>query len=270
MRLQDVSPRVSPSEYREQVLPPITADRRAYYTIKRFMDAIVSAVLLILLLPIMIVVGIAIYVYSPGPIFFVQERVGSRRRTQGKSTIWEPVLFRCLKFRTMKQNADPAVHKQYVQALITKNETEMAAAREKAKGERGVARHGGALPKLEPPTEPGKITEDDRIIRPGHIVRKLSLDELPQLFNVLRGDMSLIGPRPAIPYELEVYKPWHRLRLKAQPGISGLQQVRARSTRDFDEQVRLDLEYIEHQSLWLDLKIAIQTPLAIVFGKGAY
>jgi lipopolysaccharide/colanic/teichoic acid biosynthesis glycosyltransferase len=169
----------------------------------------------------------------------------------------------------MKKNADPAVHQQYVQALIQKDDEQMRAAKEKARGQRIMASQPrSALRRVL--TEPRKLTEDDRIIRPGHIVRKLSFDELPQLFNVLRGDMSLIGPRPAIPYEVEVYKPWHKLRLQAQPGISGLQQVKARSTRDFDEQVRLDIEYIEHQSLWLDLKIAIQTPWAILFGRGAY
>jgi lipopolysaccharide/colanic/teichoic acid biosynthesis glycosyltransferase len=226
------------------------------------MDMLLAALLLIVLLPVMILVAIAIYVYSPGSIIFAQERVGAKRRMQDGSIVWEPVTFHCLKFRTMKQDADPAIHRQYVQALIKKDEQEMRSAKEKARGRKVIARQA--------PTEPGKLTEDDRIIRPGHILRKLSLDELPQLFNVLRGDMSLIGPRPAIPYEVEVYEPWHLARLQAQPGISGLQQVRARSTRDFDEQVKFDIEYIERQSLWLDLKIAIQTPWAILFGKGAY
>jgi lipopolysaccharide/colanic/teichoic acid biosynthesis glycosyltransferase len=233
------------------------------------MDLVIAGVLLILLLPIMILVGIAIFVYSPGPIFYVQERVGAKWHFRAGSITWEPVTFHCLKFRTMKKNADSAVHKQYVQALIMKNEQEMRAAKEKAKGQRAIAAQARSA-RTPVQTEPRKLTEDERIIRPGHIVRKLSLDELPQLLNVLRGDMSLIGPRPAIPYEVDVYKPWHRLRLQAQPGISGLQQVKARSTRDFDEQVRFDIEYIEHQSLWLDLKIALQTPWAILFGRGAY
>jgi lipopolysaccharide/colanic/teichoic acid biosynthesis glycosyltransferase len=97
----------------------------------------------------------------------------------------------------------------------------------------------------------------------------LSLDELPQLWNVLRGDMSLVGPRPAIPYEVDVYSPWHLRRLEAQPGISGLQQVTARCAADFDTQVRLDIEYIQSQSLWLDIKIMLKTPLAILSTKGA-
>ncbi len=268
MRAQGVPQGVSPPEAAEQMWAPITADRRPYFAIKRVIDLLVATVLLILVSPIMVVVAIAILVYSPGPIFFVQERVGAKRHTKGRSTTWEPVTFRCFKFRTMKQNADPSVHKQYVQALITRNEEQMAAAKEVARGQRDIERQAAA--RQEADSEPRKLTQDTRIIRPGHIIRKLSLDELPQLFNVLRGDMSLIGPRPAIPYELEVYKPWHRRRLQAQPGISGLQQVKARSTRDFDEQVKFDIEYIERQSLWLDLKIAIQTPLAIIFGRGAY
>lgn len=246
-----------------------TADRRVYYLTKRVMDVGIAALLLILLSPVMILVGILIFIYSPGPIFFIQERVGARRHTHGKTVTWEPVTFRCFKFRTMKQNADPAVHKAYVQALIRKDEAAMAAAQQRAKSAR-PASGSPPNPGKDAASQPRKLTEDARIIRPGKIVRKLSLDELPQLFNVLRGDMSLIGPRPAIPYEVEVYQPWHMLRLRAQPGISGLQQVMARSTRDFDEQVKFDIEYIEHQSLWLDLKIAINTPLAIIFGKGAY
>lgn len=268
MRVQGVSQGVAPPETVERTWPPITADRRAYYAIKRAIDLLVAAVLLILTSPLMLVIAIAIFIYSPGPVFFVQERVGAKRHTKGKSTSWEPVTFRCFKFRTMKQNADPSVHKQYVQALITKNEEQMAAAKEAARGQRDIELQAAA--RQEPATEPRKLMEDTRIIRPGHIIRKLSLDELPQLFNVLRGDMSMIGPRPAIPYELEVYKPWHKLRLQAQPGISGLQQVKARSTRDFDEQVKFDIEYIERQSLWLDLEIAVRTPLAVLFGRGAY
>ncbi len=270
MRSQSVSRRGSVPILEAGNVQLATADRRAYYLVKRVMDVVIAAVLLILLLPVMIVVGIAIFVYSPGPIFFVQERVGTRRHTRGKAMTWEPVTFRCFKFRTMKQNADPAVHKAYVQALIRKDEAAMAAAQQTAKGVHASVRVPLPDAGQDASSQPRKLTEDTRIIRPGKLVRKLSLDELPQLFNVLHGDMSLIGPRPAIPYELEVYQPWHMLRFQAQPGISGLQQVMARSTRDFDEQVKFDIEYIEHQSLWLDLQIAIKTPLAIIFGKGAY
>jgi lipopolysaccharide/colanic/teichoic acid biosynthesis glycosyltransferase len=114
-----------------------------------------------------------------------------------------------------------------------------------------------------------KLLHDPRIIRPGSLLRKFSLDELPQLWNVLRGDMSMVGPRPAIPYEVDMYSQWHMRRLETTPGITGLQQVKARCITDFDEQVRLDIQYVDTQSLWLDLKIAIQTPFAILSGRGA-
>ncbi len=266
MSTQVVSRPIPLPERRDASSQIVTGDRRVYYFVKRVFDFAAAAVLLILLLPLMIVIGAAIYIYSPGPIFFVQERVGARRHTRGKTTIWEVVNFPCFKFRTMKPNADAGVHKQYVQALINNDEQGMQAAQERARGLKAAVNEQPTTPAQGP----RKLVADTRIIRPGHIIRKLSLDELPQLFNVLRGEMSLIGPRPAIPYEVEVYKPWHKLRLQAQPGLSGLQQVKARCTEDFDEQVKLDIEYIEHQSLWLDLKIVIETPLAIIFGKGAY
>jgi lipopolysaccharide/colanic/teichoic acid biosynthesis glycosyltransferase len=215
------------------------------------MDIGIASILLVLLSPLMLLTAAMIFLYSPGPIFFIQERVGARRKPYGRHSYWKRVNFRCYKFRTMKINADPLIHQAYVSALIANDQKEMTALQGKA-------------------TQTRKLIHDSRIIRPGHILRKLSLDELPQLWNVLRGDMSLVGPRPAISYEVEMYKPWHLGRLQAQPGITGLQQVTARSTSDFDQQVRLDVDYIQNQSLWLDLKIMWQTPLAIISTKGAY
>ena len=222
-----------------------------YYTLKRMMDFTLAFILLALLFPLMLLVAIVIFIYSPGPIFFKQERVGARRQSYGGRSAWKRVDFYCYKFRTMKINADPSVHQAYIKALIENDEAQM------------VALQGA-------PTQPRKLVNDNRIIRPGKFLRKLSLDELPQLWNVLIGDMSLIGPRPAIPYEVDMYKPWHLRRLEAQPGITGLQQVTARCTTDFDEQVQYDIEYIDNQSLWLDIKIIIKTPLAILSTKGAY
>jgi lipopolysaccharide/colanic/teichoic acid biosynthesis glycosyltransferase len=118
-------------------------------------------------------------------------------------------------------------------------------------------------------TQIRKLVNDPRVTRPGKLLRKLSLDELPQFWNVLRGDMSVVGPRPAIPYEVKMYKPWHRRRLDAQPGITGLQQIIARSTADFDQQVQLDIKYIEHQSIWQDIIIILKTPFVILSTKGA-
>jgi lipopolysaccharide/colanic/teichoic acid biosynthesis glycosyltransferase len=224
--------------------------REYYYAAKRVLDVALASVLLILLSPMLAAIALAILIYSPGPVFFTQARVGSKRVHCSGQTRWNRVSFPCYKFRTMKIDADSSLHRQYVQALITNNQEQAAA----IQGQE---------------TEVKKLINDPRIIRPGKILRKLSLDELPQLWNVLRGDMSMIGPRPAIPYEVEVYEPWHMRRLEAQPGISGLQQITARCTGSFDEQVRLDLEYIDNQSFWLDLKIAIETPLAIILHRGA-
>jgi len=118
-------------------------------------------------------------------------------------------------------------------------------------------------------TQIRKLTHDPRITHLGRILRISSLDETPQFWNVLKGDMSLVGPRPAIPYEVEMYKPWYRRRLETKPGITGLWQVTARCSADFEESVRLDIHYIEEQSLWLDIKILLKTPLAVISCKGA-
>jgi lipopolysaccharide/colanic/teichoic acid biosynthesis glycosyltransferase len=248
----------------------VTDERHAYYLFKRLFDFSVALFLLILLSPLLLLIAIAIFVYSPGPVFFVQERVGARRKNQDGRTRWERADFRCYKFRTMKLNADSSIHQAYIKALIENNEEQMQAAQIAATRPRGPLSQEQLLAAQKAPTLPRKLVNDDRVIAPGKILRKLSLDELPQLFNVLRGDMSLIGPRPAIPYEVDMYKPWHKLRLQAQPGISGLQQVTARSTTDFDEQVMWDIAYIKDQSIWLDLKIAWKTPLAVISARGAY
>lgn len=221
-----------------------------YYFFKRIVDMLIAGSLLILLSPVMALISILIYVYSPGPVFFKQVRVGAKRVRRGNTYHWERENFTLYKFRTMKVNGNEAVHKAYVQALIQNDRQKIR----EIQGEKAQVR---------------KLTNDPRIILPGRFLRKFSLDELPQFWNVLRGDMSLIGPRPALPYEVEVYKPWHLQRLEAQPGISGLQQVTARCTVDFDEQVRLDLEYIKNPSLWQDFKIAFKTPFMILSTKGA-
>ena len=150
----------------------------------------------------------------------------------------------------MHLNADTSIHQAYIKALINNDDEQIQILQ-------------GDTSSIH------KLVNDSRITRPGKLLRKLSLDELPQLFNVLRGDMSLVGPRPAIPYEVEMYKPWHLQRLETQPGITGLQQVVSRSTADFDEQVKLDIEYIHQQSLWLDIKIMLKTPFVIITTRGA-
>lgn len=225
--------------------------RKNYYAVKRIFDVVAASALLIFLLPIMVAVAIMIFVYSPGPIFFIQERVGAIRISSQRYSYWKKKNFNCYKFRTMKVNSNSSIHQAYIKALIEKDEARMTALQ-------------GA------PTQPRKLVNDSRIIRPGKLLRKLSLDELPQLWNVLIGDMSLIGPRPAIPYEVELYKSWYLRRLEAQPGITGLQQVTARCTEDFERQVQLDIDYVDNQSFWLDMKIIFKTPLAVISTKGAY
>lgn len=237
--------------YDPSALGLASEDRRWYYLTKRLLDFTIALSLLIILLPVMVIVAIVIYIDSPGPVFFVQERVGAKRESGDKCSYWKRVNFRCYKFRTMKLNADSAVHQAYIKALIENDSKQI----DSIQGQTTSVR---------------KLVNDPRIIRPGKLLRKLSLDELPQLWNVVRGDMSLIGPRPAIPYEVEMYKPWHLRRLEAQPGLTGLQQVTARCVADFDQQVRLDIEYVDNQSLWLDIKILLKTPLAVISTTGAY
>lgn len=249
----------------------VIEDRNRYYLVKRTLDIVIALGLLVLLFPLMLLIAASIYIYSPGPVFFTQERVGSKKELRNKSRYWKRVPFHCYKFRTMKLDADSAVHKAYVQALIQNDEKKMDALQEASiqfSGQEGS--YEQVLASQNAPTRPRKLVHDSRIIRPGVLLRKFSLDELPQLWNVLRGDMSLVGPRPAIPYEVEIYEPWHLRRLEAQPGLTGLQQVTARCNVDFDQQVKIDIEYVEKQSLWLDIKIILKTPFAVISTKGAY
>lgn len=204
--------------------------------IKTIFDAFISAVALILLSPFFLAIAIAIKATSKGPVFFRQERVG----LNGKP-------FNLLKFRSMKMNCDCTSHKNYITKFIREQK--------------------------DAAVEPGifKMTNDNRVTSVGRFLRKTSLDELPQLINVLLGDMSLVGPRPPIPYECEIYDVWHRRRLlTCKPGITGLWQVTGRSSTTFDEMVRLDLRYITKWNLWLDFKIILKTPKAVLKGKGAY
>jgi len=237
-------------EFDPHALSLIAARREVYYTSKRVLDLSLAGLALISLFPLMALVAILIKLYTPGPVFFVQERVGVRRKTHKHVTYWQQVIFRCYKFRTMKCDADPALHQAYIKALIDNDCENMAALQGKD-------------------TQVRKLTNDPRVTRLGRFLRKSSLDELPQLLNVIKGEMSLVGPRPAIPYEVEMYKPWHRRRLETKPGMTGLWQVTARSAVGFDENIRLDIQYIEQQSFWLDLKILLKTPLVVIFCKGA-
>jgi len=228
----------------------ITSARINYYYYKRIFDFVCAGILLIILSPLFLLLTLLILLDSPGPIFFRQKRIGSRRVIKNGSPDWQVSGFMCYKFRTMGANADPAVHRAYIKAFINNNQDQMSDIQ------------GGD-------TQLKKLVTDPRITRIGKFLRKSSIDELPQLMNVFKGDMSLVGPRPCIPYEMDEYKSWHYQRLQAQQGITGLWQVTARCSSDFDEMVRLDIEYIENQSLWMDLKILFRTPLVVISTKGA-
>lgn len=213
--------------------------RRAAQAAKRAMDIAGSLFALVLLAPVYLVIAILIKLTSKGPVLFRQSRMGYCGR---------PFTF--LKFRSMYVNSDAAIHREYVARLIA------------GKIENGKDGNGSGV---------FKITNDPRITPLGRLLRKTSLDELPQFFNVLKGEMSLIGPRPPVPYEFEQYDLWHRRRvLETKPGITGLWQVRGRSRTSFDEMVRLDLEYVRSWSIWLDFKILLLTPGAVFSGDGAY
>jgi exopolysaccharide biosynthesis polyprenyl glycosylphosphotransferase len=214
--------------------------KKFFCVIKRIMDIVGSALALLLFAPILLAIAIAIKLTSKGPIFFRQKRVGQ---------YGEQFVF--LKFRSMNVNNDASVHKAYVKQLIAGN----------AQSHPGNGNGNGVY----------KLTTDSRITRIGAFLRRTSLDELPQFVNVLKGEMSLVGPRPAIAYEVEAYDIWHRRRvLEAKPGITGLWQVNGRSRIKFDDMVRLDLRYAKTWSPWMDLKILLRTPVAVVFGDGAY
>jgi len=209
-------------------------------SIKRAIDIAASGALLLILSPLLAAIALAIKLTSKGPVIFRQERFGQFG-----------ARFKCLKFRTMYQNNDSRIHQEYIQRFIA--------------GQSGSEN-----------TEPGKpavykITNDPRVTPIGRFLRKTSLDEFPQFWNVLIGEMSLVGPRPPVPYEFEAYDIWHRRRvLEVKPGVTGLWQVSGRSRMCFDDMVRLDVRYSQSWSLWLDLRILIATPRAVLGGEGAY
>jgi exopolysaccharide biosynthesis polyprenyl glycosylphosphotransferase len=205
---------------------------------KRAFDVIIVILGLLFIWPLLGLIALLIRINSKGPVFYRQVRIGEHGR-----------IFTMLKFRSMQVNADPAIHQAYVTRLIVEN----------LSPEQVDGGKNGSL----------KLDNDSRITRVGRIIRKTSLDELPQLFNVLRGEMSLVGPRPPLLYEMDVYQEWHKRRLDVLPGITGLWQVKGRNRVSFDEMVRMDLEYIQHQSLWLDFKIILQTPWAAIHTRGA-
>ncbi len=213
--------------------------KRVSLLVKRAMDIVGSGLALLFFSPLFLLIAVLVKFTSKGPVFFKQERLGQFGKT-----------FTCLKFRSMHANNDLKIHQEFMKNLIS--------GAYKGKGD---GRSNRVF----------KMTDDPRITRVGRIFRRSSLDELPQFINVLRGEMSLVGPRPPLAYEYQEYDLWHRRRvLEVKPGITGLWQVKGRSRVSFDEMVRLDLRYARSWSLLLDLQILAETPRAVLFGDGAY
>lgn len=208
-------------------------------SVKRFFDVAISASVLVIGFPFLLAIALLIKLTSRGPVFFKQERIGEN----GES-------FALFKFRTMRPDSDDAIHREFAQNYI----------------------HGQMSHSTLDATSSNlyKITNDPRVTGVGGFLRKTSLDELPQFINILKGEMTIVGPRPPLEYEYEHYDEWHKLRLKVRPGLTGLWQVSGRSTVPFHEMVKLDLYYIENWSLMMDLKIMIRTIPVMLAGTGGY
>ncbi len=202
--------------------------------VKRALDIAVSVTGILLLAPFLAVVWVAVRLDSPGPAIFCQRRVGRDEKP-----------FNCFKFRTLRHNADENVHRDAIRRAWAKE----------------------AL--SNDPDAPYKLTDDPRVTRVGRLLRRTSVDELPQLLNVLRGEMSIVGPRPAIPYELAYFRDWHHQRHIVKPGITGLCQVRGRGRLCPDAMLEMDVEYAMNWTLWTDLKLIALTFPAVLRGRGA-
>ena len=222
------------------------ANRRFYYVCKRCLDVCIAGAILVVLAPVFLMIAVLIKLDSRGPVFFTHERVGAKRKRSGGDSMWVVTKFGMHKFRSMRPNADPSVHEAYIRDFVAG--------------------------RVQPTEESGgkfKLTNDPRVTRVGRLLRRTSLDELPQLFNVLKGQMSLVGPRPVPPYEVACYRNGEHKRLAALPGITGFWQVNGRCQVSFEEMIRMDVEYIRNASLWLDMRILFQTIPAVVCGRGA-
>ena len=215
---------------------------------KRCFDVAASAVILIALIPVILIIALAIRIDDGGPVFYLQDRVGTKGRRKGRRIRWERRQFRIVKFRTMVRDSDRVpVHEEFIRSFV--------AGQEPAPGDTDSAQY--------------KLSNDARVTRVGRFLRASSLDELPQFFNVLWGTMSLVGPRPVPPYEVELYEQRHRERLAAVPGITGMWQVLGRGRVGFEEMVRLDIEYVRRQSVWLDISLLVRTVPAVFHKRGA-
>ena len=222
-------------------------DSPLYYYAKRATETVFAALLFVFLSPLMVFVGILIKMDSPGPAVFVQKRVGARRRrSKDGRIVWEIHNFDFYKFRSMFADADESIHESHIKAFVE-----------------------GTLETSDETDARFKLKNDPRITRAGRILRKTSLDELPQLFNVLKGEMSLVGPRPVPTYEVAEYDKPHYERLAALPGITGLWQVKGRGESTFKEMIDMDIDYVRNSSPLLDIKILFLTISTVLTGAGA-
>jgi lipopolysaccharide/colanic/teichoic acid biosynthesis glycosyltransferase len=231
----DPTHEVTPSWLMDELARRHTSVDVARAAVKRGIDVAGSVTMLALLAPLMLAVALLIKCTSRGPVLFRQERVGLGGRT-----------FRMNKFRTIRADADATIHQQYVEGFI----------------EAGARKPDGDCI--------CKLVNDPRVTTVGRFLRRSSIDEVPQFWNVLVGEMSLVGPRPALPYEVAHYRIWHRRRFEATPGMTGLWQVSGRSRTSFDEMVQIDLRYTRNRTILNDLKILAATPRAVVSGRGAH
>ncbi|MEM7330584.1 MAG: sugar transferase [Chloroflexota bacterium] len=235
------------------VTSDVENNNSAYFFLKRCMDITIVLFSLLLIAPLLLLIAILVKFDSPGPVIFVQKRVGSRRVFDGEKWVFEPYQFNMYKFRSMKLGVSSKIHREFMKAYIHGDEEKLDQIRSERQKEKAQY----------------KIVNDPRVTKLGLFLRKSSLDELPQLLNVLKGEMSLVGPRPAIPYEVELYKPWHHQRLETMQGITGLWQVKGRSQTTFDDMVSLDIEYIHSRSIRQDISLLLSTIPASLYGKGA-
>lgn len=223
-----------------------TADSALYHYLKRTIDIFTVLIASVWLVPLFLIITILIKLDSSGPAFFIHERVGARRRVKDGKTVWEICKFPMFKFRSMVHNADQSLHEEHVKAYV--------------QGDLSGTENDGAK---------FKLANDPRITRMGSFLRKTSLDELPQLINVFRGEMSLVGPRPVPEYEVAYYQDEHFERLTVLPGMTGLWQVEGRGEVSFDEMIDLDIRYVRNCSVYQDVKILVQTIPAAIAGRGA-
>lgn len=220
---------------------PVVEEKRFYEVVKRVQDVTMAIIALVLLFPLWFLIGLVIRLTSSGPAIHRQKNVIGR---YGKA-------FTLYKFRTMYVNSDDSRHREAIAKFVEGQALDT------------VEKDGQAVPVY-------KITRDPRVTAVGRVLRKTGLDEIPQLLNVVRGELSLVGPRPPLDYEYEKYTNRHKRRLDVQPGITGLYQVTARSQVPFEKMVDIDLDYIQRRSYWLDMKIIFLTPWVLITGRGAY